>query len=147
MIPQVFLFFTKRITFAKSTIFYYHMNKVCEDEHHLKGAIVMKTKIWNVLEQPNAIIEAAQWIQKGRTIAFPTETVYGLGADATNKQAVNKIFEAKNRPQDNPLIIHVPTKDDLVTVVKEIPSYVEALMDRYTPGPLTFVLREMGVCA
>ena len=73
----------------------------------------MKTKISmikNVSEAEEKIREAAECIKNGGTVVFPTETVYGLGADALNEEAVEKIFKAKGRPQDNPLIIHVSSK-------------------------------------
>jgi L-threonylcarbamoyladenylate synthase len=80
-------------------------------------------------------------------VAFPTETVYGLGADATNLDAVAKIFQAKDRPQDNPLIAHVATKEQLYQLVKNVPSYVEKLIDAFSPGPITYVLPSNGTCA
>lgn len=107
----------------------------------------MQTKRWYVKENPKAITEAAELIKAGSLVAFPTETVYGLGADATNQQAVHKIFQAKNRPQDNPLIVHVPTKEDLKDLTTEIPAYTERLIDLFTPGPITFVLPSNGKCA
>lgn len=108
----------------------------------------MKTKKWNVnpIDQ-QAMEEAARLLRDGETVAFPTETVYGLGADATNPQAVAKIFEAKGRPQDNPLIAHVATKEQLKELVTEIPDYVEKIMERFSPGPITYVLPSSGICA
>jgi len=111
----------------------------------------METKLWNInnntLHNEKAIAEAAQFLLNGETIAFPTETVYGLGADATNEAAVSKIFTAKGRPQDNPLIAHVATKEQLAGLVKSMPAYVDTLIDRFTPGPLTFILPHNGRCA
>ncbi len=107
----------------------------------------MQTKRWNVTEDDAGIAEAASFIQQGLTVAFPTETVYGLGADATNEQAVAKIFQAKRRPVDNPLIVHVATVNQLQRLVSHLPAYVEQLIDQLTPGPLTFVLPSNGTCA
>lgn len=86
--------------------------------------------------------EAAKLLKEGETVAFPTETVYGLGADATSDQAVDKIFVAKGRPSDNPLIIHIGSKQALEQIAKEIPSSAQALIDRFWPGPLTLVLKK-----
>ncbi len=68
------------------------------------------------------IRSAAQTIKKGRLVAFPTETVYGLGADAMNTEAVRRIYAAKKRPLDNPIIIHVASKQDILQLAKEVPS-------------------------
>lgn len=111
----------------------------------------MNTKRWKLTDDTShnklALEEAAKLLADGSTIAFPTETVYGLGADATNKEAVAKIFKAKGRPQDNPLIAHVATKQQLLQLVDNLPVYVEKLIDIFTPGPLTFVLPSNGICA
>lgn len=85
------------------------------------------------------IADAARIIMQGGVVAFPTETVYGLGADATNPQAVHRIFEAKGRPSDNPLIVHVSCKG-MASSVAEISSDAELLIDRFWPGPLTLIL-------
>jgi L-threonylcarbamoyladenylate synthase len=91
-----------------------------------------------------SIEEAASVIKEGGVVAFPTETVYGLGADALNPLAVKKIFEAKGRPQDNPLIIHVANKN-LESLVKEIPSIANKIMDRFWPGPLTLIFKKKNI--
>src|SRR3972149_11870243 len=83
---------------------------------------------------------AAEFIKKGGLVAFPTETVYGLGADALNPKAVLALFEAKKRPLDNPPIIHVENPDDVKTLAKHVPHEAELLMKRFWPGPLTLVL-------
>lgn len=93
------------------------------------------------------INEAATLLQDGELVAIPTETVYGLGADATNEEAVSKIFEAKGRPQDNPLIAHVANLQQLKMLVGNVPEYVEELIEVYSPGPLTYVLPTSGVSA
>ena len=83
---------------------------------------------------------AAEIIKKGGLVAFPTETVYGLGADALNPKAVLSLFEAKKRPLDNPPIIHVANADDVHKLAKRVPPEAELLMKRFWPGPLTLVL-------
>lgn len=93
------------------------------------------------------IQEAAEFLNNGMTVAFPTETVYGLGADATNESAVAKIFEAKGRPADNPLIAHVATKRQLTDLVDNLSETAEILIDTFSPGPITFVLPSNGTCA
>ncbi len=84
--------------------------------------------------------KAAALIKQGQVVAFPTETVYGLGADVFNEDAVNKIFEAKGRPNDNPLIVHVAKKEDITKVAREIPSNARVLIDKFMPGPITIIL-------
>ena len=107
----------------------------------------MKTKvsvIKNVEEDEDKIKEAAEFIKNGGTVVFPTETVYGLGADALSAKAVEKIFKAKGRPQDNPLIIHVASKN-IERYVKEIPEVANNLIDKFWPGPLTIILRKKDI--
>ena len=86
------------------------------------------------------ISEAAAIIKKGGIVAFPTETVYGLGADATNPGAVSRIFEAKQRPRLDPLIVHIAEKTQINEVVKSIPPRAVLLIERFWPGPLTLIL-------
>lgn len=88
--------------------------------------------------------EAASIIHNGGLVAFPTETVYGLGANALNEDAVYKIFNAKGRPQDNPLIVHVASMD-IEYLVKEIPEVAKKLMKRFWPGPLTIILNKKSI--
>lgn len=83
----------------------------------------------------------AQILREGGTVAFPTETVYGLGANALDVHAVKKIFEAKGRPSDNPLIVHISKIEEISELVKEIPTDAKILMERFWPGPLTFILK------
>jgi L-threonylcarbamoyladenylate synthase len=90
------------------------------------------------------IKEAAEFIRNGGTVVFPTETVYGLGADALNAKAVEKIFKAKGRPQDNPLIIHVSSKN-IEAYAEEIPKIANELIERFWPGPLTIILRKKDI--
>ncbi|ANE48854.1 translation factor [Paenibacillus swuensis] len=84
--------------------------------------------------------EAAQTLRDGGLVAFPTETVYGLGADARSTEAVERIFRAKGRPSDNPLIVHIADRAQLSALAESISPLAEALMDRFWPGPLTLVL-------
>lgn len=108
----------------------------------------METTYWIVQHGNTAAIEeAAALVKQGELVSFPTETVYGLGADAKNAEAVAKIFQAKGRPQDNPLIAHVASKEQLYGLVDYVPEYVDKLLNAFTPGPLTFVLPSNGTCA
>ena len=102
----------------------------------------MKTKLYDMTKEidPAKLKEVAQLLKQGELVAFPTETVYGLGADARQEIAVRNIFTAKGRPSDNPLIVHVATKEQLFSLVKNVPDYVEQLIDRFSPGPITYVL-------
>jgi L-threonylcarbamoyladenylate synthase len=83
---------------------------------------------------------AAQLVRDGKQVAFPTETVYGLGADARNTAAVEGIFQAKGRPADNPLIVHISHVDQLASIVSSVDPVSRKLMDAFWPGPLTLVL-------
>lgn len=87
---------------------------------------------------------AAECIQNGGLVVFPTETVYGLGANALDENAVKKIFEAKGRPQDNPLIVHVADYN-IKDYVKEVPDIAKKLMKSFWPGPLTVILKKSEV--
>jgi len=87
------------------------------------------------------IEEAVKLIKEGKLIAFPTETVYGLGADALNEEAVKRIFEIKGRPLDKPLSIIIGRKEELRQCVQEIPKSAQALIERFWPGPLTLIFR------
>lgn len=88
--------------------------------------------------------EAKSIILGGGTVAFPTETVYGLGANAFDTSAVNKIFKIKGRPNDNPLIVHVHKDFDVSELVEEVPEYAKRLADKFLPGPLTMVYKSKG---
>lgn len=92
------------------------------------------------IREKDQIDRAAEIIKRGGIVAFPTETVYGLGADAFNPMAVARIFEVKQRPYFDPLIVHVASHNDLNQLVTEIPSGAMRLMERFWPGPLTLVL-------
>jgi len=88
---------------------------------------------------------AANMIKDGGLVAFPTETVYGLGADALNPKAVARIFEAKKRPPDNPIIVHIANKEDVSKLAKEVPDSAEKLMAQFWPGPLTLILKRSSL--
>ncbi|USS85133.1 L-threonylcarbamoyladenylate synthase [Fructilactobacillus myrtifloralis] len=96
----------------------------------------METKIF----KPTEVGAAADLIRQGELVAFPTETVYGLGADATNVAAVEKVYKAKGRPSDNPLIVHVADQATVRQFVTTIQPAVQRLMDTFWPGPLTIIL-------
>ena len=81
-------------------------------------------------------------LKSGDIVAFPTETVYGLGADARNPDAIKKVFEIKGRPSDNPLIIHIASRDSVIDFAIEIPEAAEKLMDTFWPGPLTLIFKK-----
>ena len=87
------------------------------------------------------IARAAECLRAGGLVAFPTETVYGLGAHALDRHAVQRVFAAKERPANDPLIVHVAAIDDLAPLVIDIPRVVRELADRFWPGPLTIVMR------
>ncbi len=92
------------------------------------------------LPQQQAIDVAASVIRDGGLVAFPTETVYGLGADAMDEKAIRKLFRAKGRPPDNPLIVHISGRDMVDSVATGVSSQGERLIERFWPGPLTLVL-------
>ncbi len=98
----------------------------------------METKII----YPDNIKEAAECIKNGGTVVFPTETVYGLGADAFNEEAIDKIYEAKGRPGDNPLIVHISEKNEIDNLVCEISENAKILMEKFWPGPLTLIFKK-----
>ena len=89
----------------------------------------------------DALQKAAQTLLDGNLVAFPTETVYGLGADATNKQAVARIYEAKGRPADHPLIVHLHSMQVLGQWVEDVPEYAIALGRDFWPGPMTLIFK------
>lgn len=88
---------------------------------------------------------AGNILRDGGTVAFPTETVYGLGANALDEAAVKKIFEAKGRPSDNPLIVHIADIEDVKPLVTDIPDHVHVLMEKFWPGPLTLVFPKSNI--
>lgn len=90
----------------------------------------------------NKLDDAAHALSDGLLVAFPTETVYGLGASALSPDAVKSIFLAKGRPQDNPLIVHIAEKKDITRLVKNLPDTAKKIMDAFMPGPITIVLEK-----
>ncbi len=97
---------------------------------------IIKPKKISDLKKP------AKLLHEGKLVAFPTETVYGIGANALNSNAVRKIFIAKGRPADNPLIVHIADKKDLSKLVKRIPEKAKKLIGTFWPGPLTIVFEK-----
>nr|MBQ8252116.1 threonylcarbamoyl-AMP synthase [Lachnospiraceae bacterium] len=86
--------------------------------------------------------EAGEIIQGGGLVAFPTETVYGLGGDAMNPESAKKIYAAKGRPSDNPLIVHICKTEDMEKIVREVPKQAYVLAERFWPGPLTMIMKK-----
>jgi L-threonylcarbamoyladenylate synthase len=108
-----------------------------------KKGFDMETKVIQIRDiekQKDDIEEAAELIRQGQVVAFPTETVYGLGADGLNETAVTQIYEAKGRPSDNPLILHVNSMAMVRELVTLIPEKAQTVMNRFWPGPLTVIL-------
>lgn len=116
-----YLFDSIIVFLAKSVIMFHMKTVICKNE---------------------GISKACQLILNGELVAFPTETVYGLGANALDGNAVKKIFEAKERPQDNPLIVHLADFEDIFKVAREIPPVAFTLFEKYCPGPLTMILKK-----
>lgn len=111
----------------------------------------MKTEIIKVSseepfspEEAKGIARAGDMLQQGGLVAFPTETVYGLGGDALNPDSSRKIYAAKGRPSDNPLIVHIADFEALKEIVTRIPEAAEKLSDAFWPGPLTMILPKSG---
>lgn len=111
----------------------------------------MKTKIVTIgkSDSPESIAEklacAGDIIRRGGLAAFPTETVYGLGGDALNPESSRKIYAAKGRPSDNPLIIHIADMEHLSRIVREIPAKAQKLAEAFWPGPLTMIFRKAEI--
>ena len=100
----------------------------------------MKTELFNAKTQKeNGTVICGKIIREGGLVAFPTETVYGLGANGLDGEAVARIFEAKGRPADNPLILHVAKKSDVKDLWRHVPNEAKRLMDAFWPGPLTLI--------
>lgn len=100
----------------------------------------MKTEVLKASEE--SIKKAADIIKSGGIVGVPTETVYGLGANALDEHAVGKIFEAKGRPKDNPMIVHVSCMEEIKPLVKEIPESAKLLAEKFWPGPLTIIMKK-----
>jgi len=95
----------------------------------------------------DAMASAAEHLLAGDLVAFPTETVYGLGADASNSQAVARIYEVKGRPNDHPLIVHIASMDRMGDWVSDVPEYAIALGRKFWPGPMTMVFKRSELAA
>lgn len=102
----------------------------------------MKTKLLDVTTENIEL--AAKMLAEGKLVAFPTETVYGLGADALNGEAVGKVYAAKGRPSDNPMIVHIAEKEELGKLTPVVTPIMEALMNEFWPGPLTMVVKKLS---
>ena len=103
----------------------------------------METVVINITtEYDKALQQSAKLLQNGEVVGIPTETVYGLAANAFDENAVKKIFEAKGRPSDNPLIVHIAKFEDLTPLVKEIPEKVRIMANKFWPAPLTMIMKK-----
>lgn len=105
----------------------------------------MKTKVEKINKNQintDIIEEAGKILKEGGLVAFPTETVYGLGADALNEEAAKKIYEAKGRPSDNPLIVHIADLEALDGITASIPPCTKKIAEAYWPGPLTMIFEK-----
>ncbi|MDO4745846.1 MAG: L-threonylcarbamoyladenylate synthase, partial [Bacillota bacterium] len=100
----------------------------------------MKTKILSTTKSD--IAKAAHIIREGGLVAFPTETVYGLGADALNADAVASVYAAKGRPSDNPMIVHIARASDMGRLTPKLSADIVALIENFWPGPLTMVVKK-----
>ncbi|MRN54236.1 L-threonylcarbamoyladenylate synthase [Paenibacillus monticola] len=127
--PKDSLFAVQRQSGDISTTVYWELKSAVE------ASLLVQTE-----EDRSAIAEAAKMLRAGGTVAFPTETVYGLGADARNTAAVEAVFAAKGRPSDNPLIVHIADRSALDGLVTAVHPTAQALIDAFWPGPLTLVL-------
>lgn len=122
---------------------------VCRPVHIVgdKRYHTMETKIIAITEENRAGVlrEAGEIIKGGGLVAFPTETVYGLGGDALNFASSQKIYEAKGRPSDNPLIVHIAKMEALPAIVEEVPEAAKKLADLFWPGPLTMIFKKSAL--
>lgn len=105
----------------------------------IMDTLIMKTTDDGAFEKASGILRS------GGLVAFPTETVYGLGGDALDPDAARKIYAAKGRPSDNPLIVHIADKEDVWKLASEIPPVAEMLMDRFWPGPMTIIFKKKDI--
>jgi L-threonylcarbamoyladenylate synthase len=93
----------------------------------------------------NEVRRAAEILRRGGLVAFPTETVYGLGADATNPEAIQRLYEVKGRPADHPVIVHFASAEEAFAWAREVPDAARALAARFWPGPLTLILKRSAL--
>ncbi|SDZ45452.1 L-threonylcarbamoyladenylate synthase [Evansella caseinilytica] len=120
------------------------VNKSATAKDEQQTKILPVDKSVRRLESHPSIQEAASMLRNGEVVAFPTETVYGLGADALSDAAINKIYLAKGRPADNPLIVHLSDRDQISEYVTSVSEKARRLMKAFWPGPLTLVLEHSG---
>ena len=92
--------------------------------------------------EKEALARAAEILRNGGLVAFPTETVYGLGGNGLMREASMKIYAAKGRPSDNPLILHISEREDLNSIVRYVPEKAEKLMSAFWPGPMTLIFEK-----
>ena len=105
----------------------------------------MHTRLHRItdLEKDQKLIqESANFLKQGQCVVFPTETVYGLGSNALDKKAVEKVYEIKNRPHDNPLIVHVASKEALEACAEQLSPEAHKLIDAFCPGPLSVLVQK-----
>lgn len=103
----------------------------------------MQTKVIDIrINRDEALKEASELLKNGEVVGIPTETVYGLAANALDEDAVKKIYAAKGRPSDNPLIVHISDISELSSLVKEIPEKVKIMAEKFWPGPLTMIMKK-----
>lgn len=103
----------------------------------------MQTKVIDIrINRDEALKDASELLKSGEVVGIPTETVYGLAANALDDEAVKKIYVAKGRPSDNPLIVHISDMSELAPLVKEIPEKVKIMAERFWPGPLTMIMKK-----
>lgn len=107
------------------------------------NTIISKIDINNI--DKNEIKRQAKLLSEGKTVIFPTETVYGLGANALDEDAVKKIYEAKGRPSDNPLIVHIYDKEEVYNLAENINEKAKTIMDKFWPGPITIILNKKDI--
>ena len=106
----------------------------------------MQTEVINIeVEYDRALSESSRLIKDGQVVAIPTETVYGLAANALDENAVKKIYIAKGRPSDNPLIVHISDISELSPLVADIPEKVKTMAERFWPGPLTMIMKKSSI--
>ena len=108
----------------------------------------MRAKLVKMSEEHldmDALKEAGSILKRGGLVGFPTETVYGLGGNALDPEASKKLYAAKGRPSDNPLIVHICEWEDIYKIVREVPEAAKKLADRYWPGPMTIILNKSSV--
>lgn len=121
-----------------------------EEREFNEKAIDMQTVIEKIIEgeetlNQQKIEKAARILREGGLVAFPTETVYGLGADALNPEAAARIYQAKGRPSDNPLIVHISSMEDLERIAFQVPPQARKMAEHFWPGPLTMIFEKSAI--